>query len=156
MSLDQNAIQILGRKEQEGYEVSTWLLFAGGILPVGALVFVVSCLALCLLCKKRESMGATSNHIVLRKDKTLKDRLVEVAGDTAKLDDEFKQLHEVVDQEVRETTTHTHTAHDRYNDIREFSEHETRYDCPCVLLVPYDGKIITTKTAAGIYKQQLI
>ena len=118
---------------------------------------VVSCLALCLVCKKRESMGATNNHIVLRKDKTLKDRLVEVAGDTANLDDEFKQLQEVGDQEVRETTTQTYTAHDRYNDIREFSAHETRCDCPCVILVPYDGKIITTKTAAGsINKQQLI
>ena len=46
---------------------------------------------------------------------------MEVAGDSDGLDDEFKQLEEVASNEVMEKTIETNIAHNRYNDIREYT-----------------------------------
>ena len=46
---------------------------------------------------------------------------MEVAGDSDGLDNEFKQLEEVASNEVMEKTIETNIAHNRYNDIREYT-----------------------------------
>ena len=77
-----------------------------------------ACIALCVVCKTKEH---TVSHLTLKKDNNLKDHLVEVAGDSDGLDDEFKQLEEVASNEVMEKTIETNIAHNRYNDIREYT-----------------------------------
>ena len=75
------------------------------------------------MCRSREH---TASHLTLNKDDHLKDHLVKVAGDTDRLEEEFKQLEETVKNEVMERTTEANIAHDRYNDIREYSFDITR------------------------------
>ena len=96
---------------------------------------------MCLVIRKRRNTqkggkqkyrNGTVNHIVLKKDDSLKDRLVDLAGDTAKLNDEFKQLESFVKQEIVETTEEStkevNTAHNRYNDVRKY-HHRTFLMC---------------------------
>jgi hypothetical protein len=96
-------------------------------------VTVIASLIVCLVIRKRRNTqkernqkygNGTVDHIFLKKDVSLKDRLVDLAGDTAKLNDEFKQLESFVKQENVETTvestTKVNNAHNRYNDVRKF------------------------------------
>jgi len=109
---------------------NTAILILGISLPLCSLLLVCACIALCVVCKTKEH---TVSHLTLKKDNNLKDHLVEVAGDSDGLDDEFKQLEEVASNEVMEKTIETNIAHNRYNDI-----------------LPYQGNTIATKIRTGV------
>ena len=112
--------------EQVTLSASLYVLSLGISLPLCSLLLVCACLALCIVCRTREH---TVSHLTLNKDQHLKDHLVEVAGDTDRLDEEFKQLEQVVQNEVIERTAEanrTTEAHNRFNDIRKFSFNITR------------------------------
>ena len=96
-----------------------YLLFLGCVLPFFSLILVVGCLALCLVRRKggHKKKAGKQDHIVLKKDDKLKDRLVDVASDIAKLENEFKQLEKFVQEEIKEPLNNRNTAHNRYNDI---------------------------------------
>ena len=68
-----------------------------------------------------------TNHTILKKDFQLKDSILVLANDTAKLNIEFKDIENTVKPDIakkatRESTKEANTAHNRYADIGKFIE----------------------------------
>ena len=112
--------------------LSKLVSFEGSLLPVVALVIVAVCLCTVLKRRKRtitakpstrtKSQSQSSAHTSLKKDGELKDKILKLANDTNKLNEEFKEIDKFVTNNISKKSTHesikeTNAAHNRYADV---------------------------------------